>query len=317
MSADNDQHPVRGVELAPRFAVVFKTHAWDEFVARQFERFRRAAGAGDVFIVADETSGPLGPIPHDRVIRTTNDDLVARGLANAFAKGGLVWWNTDYPNYLAYEQAPDYDYYLFVEYDTRINMNLDTFIGAVSRSGADLVALPIRQTMDTWYWGRFHEAHYPRAKMRASLNCISVLSNRALRLLYDRRREMTVEHSAGKVPFWPGNEVFLATEVAAAQFRFVSIEEFGDASGFEWHPPHLDEDLTDEDTRVFLHPVLDRKRYIGSVLKFEFDLSSYFVASSPLRRTLARFPAREYVSQLPGAFRRQITTKVRQALGAV
>lgn len=317
MQADSAQQPGRAVTLAPRFAVVFKTHAWDEFVARQFERFRRAAGSGDVFIVADETSGPLGPIPHDRVIRTTNDDLVAHGLANAFARGGLVWWNTDYPNYLAYEQAPDYDYYLFVEYDTRINLGLDTFIGAVARRGADLVALPIKQSMDTWYWGKFHEAYCPRAKMRASLNCISVLSNRAMRLLHDRRREMTIEHNAGKVPFWPGNEVFLASEVAAAGFTFVPIEEFGDASGFEWHPPHLDEDIAEEDPRAFLHPVLDRRRYIGSVLKFEFDLSSYFVASSPLRRTLARFPAREYVSQLPGAFRRQITAKVRQALGAI
>ena len=63
--------------------------------------------------------------------------------------------------------------------------------------------------------------------------------------------------------------------------------------------------------------VLDQPRYIASVLKYEFDLSSYFVPGSPLRRQLARFPARDYVPQMPGAFRRQVMVKLRQALGSV
>lgn len=297
--------------------MVFKTHIWDAFVARQYERFARTLGDGDLFIVADETAGPLGPIPHDRVIRTSADKLVSLGLANAFGKGGLIWWNTDYPNYEAFRAAPDYDYYLFVEYDTRINLDLTAFMAAVAVAGADLVALPTRQPIEQWYWTSFHEACYPRTAIRGSLNCISVMSNRAVAMLFDRRRQMTADFVAGKLGFWPNNEVFVATETQAAGLSFVSLEEFGDVTGFEWHPPHLDEDLSETDPRAFLHPVLDRRRYIGSVLKFEFDLSSYLIASSPLRRTLARFPARDYVPQMPGAFRRQLSVKLRQALGAI
>ena len=74
-------------------------------------------------MLVDETNGPVGPIPHDDVIRTTNAEILALGLANAFGKGGLLWWNTDYPNYLAFEKLPSCDYYVFAEYDTCVNLD--------------------------------------------------------------------------------------------------------------------------------------------------------------------------------------------------
>ncbi len=303
--------------MTPNYAVVFKTHVWDEFVARQFERYRAAIGQGDLYIVADETNAAIGPIPYDRVIRTRNAELLELGLANAFGKGGLIWWNTDYPNYLFYTLHSDYRYYMFVEYDSCVNIDIDEFLADIAKRQCDFVALPTRQPKQSWYWTKFHEAVYSFDEIRGSLNCISVYSNRALRQLFDRRRDMTLEHSAGRLTFWPGNEVFIATEIARAGYSSASLEEFGDASGYEWHPPHLEDDLPDRTHLAFLHPVLDRSRFIQSILKFEFDLSSYFFASSPLRQQLAQFPASSYLPHLPGAFRRQLMVKLRQSLGAI
>ena len=302
--------------MSASYAFVFKTHAWDAFIARQFDRYVARCRSGAVAIVVDETSGPVGPIPHDLVLRTTNQEILALGLADAFAKGGLLWWNTDYPNYLAFERLPPYDYYVFAEYDTCANLDLDELVAALARRGVDLLTQPTRQDKNTWYWTRFHEAVYPRDDIRGSLNCFSAFSRRAVAMLLRRRREAAREHAAGRMRFWPGNEVFIATEIARAGMSTAALGEFGDASRYEWHPPILEEDLPDA-ARAFLHPVLDRQRYIASVLKFEFDLSSYFSAHSPLRRTLARFPPRDYVPQMPGAFRRQVITKVRQALGSI
>ena len=295
---------------------MFKTHLWDEFVARQFARYRDRCGSGDVVILTDETSRALGPIAHDKVIRSTNDDLFALGLANAYGKGGLIWWNTDYPNYLALDRLPDYDYYVFVEYDSCANLDMDAFVTAAAEREADLVALATRQDKASWYWTKFHLPIYQYDEIKGSLNCISIWSRRAVAQLLARRQEMTIEYQAKRLSFWADNEVFVRTEVERAGFRFISLEEFGDASQFEWHPPILEDDLADQ-TGTFLHPVLNRPRYIASVLKFEFDLSSYFDRKSPLHRTLSRFPARDYVPQMPAAFRRQVIVKLRQALGAI
>ena len=183
--------------------------------------------------------------------------------------------------------------------------------------GYDFVSLPTRQPKQSWYWTKFHTAVYPVESIQGSLNCISVYSNRAMQHLFKRRLEMTQAYQAGDLKFWPGNEVFVATEMALAGYRCASLEAFGDASHYEWHPPILEDDLEQHASATFLHPVLDTDRFIASTLKFEFDLSAYFFANSPLRRTLARFPARRYLRHLPGAFRRQAMVKLRQSLGAI
>ena len=64
----------------PRCAVVFKTYAWDGFVERQARRLAEAAGGLDFFVSVDETNGPVGPIPFERVVRFTCNDLAAAGL---------------------------------------------------------------------------------------------------------------------------------------------------------------------------------------------------------------------------------------------
>lgn len=299
-----------------RYVVVFKTHTWDAFVARQFERLAARCRSGDLVVLIDETSGPQGEIPHKQVIRTTNAELISLGLADAYGKGGLIWWNTDYPNYLARLRLPGYTHYVFFEYDACINLDLDNLVAQLAADGVDLLALRTRHEIATWYWTQFHTSVYPRDEIRGSLNCISVWSARAVDQLFERRRQQGRERAAGQLKFWPNNEVFVATEIARAGYRFASLEQYGDASDYEWHPPILEDDLP-QHTGAFLHPVLDRPRYIASILKFEFDLSSYFVPNSPLRRELARFPARDYVRRMPAAFCWQVMVKLRQKMGAV
>ena len=180
-----------------RYAIGFKTHVWDPFIARQLDRYRAIAGRGDLFVISDETTRPFPQIADAPVIRTSADDLVGLGLAHAFGKGGLIWWNTDYPNYRLFVDHPDYDYYVFGEYDTCINRPLDGMLDEIAERGLDLVTLPTRQDLDSWYWTKFHEAAYPRAEIRGSLNCFAIFSNRAMRLLLERRRAMAIDYAAG------------------------------------------------------------------------------------------------------------------------
>jgi hypothetical protein len=280
------------------FAVLFKTHAWDEFIARQYTRYCDAVGRDRVFVFLDETAGPITGAPLKNVLRGTNDDLFAIGLGRRYERGSLLWWNTDYPHYLFAARHPGFDYTLCVEYDTCCLGDVAAFVEAAAAQGADLVTLPTRTPLDQWMWTRFHLQTYERAVLAGSLNCISLISARAMALLARRRVEMADEARNGRVAFWPGNEVFIATEIGRAGYKMIPLNTFGDTSRYEWHPPILEDDLPASGGMMFLHPVLDRRRYIASTLKFAESPLSYYNKWSALRRDLSRFPEREWRPQL-------------------
>jgi hypothetical protein len=271
---------------APRCAVVFKAYAWDGFIERQAQRLAQAAGPLDFYISLDETGGPAGPIPFERVVRFTCADLAAAGLPMRFEAGGVLWWNPDYTHYQFLAQYPDYEYYLFVEYDCVVQCSLEQFaMRAVSR-GADLVAFPILSPVDAWHWMPYQSGVYPADEVKLALLNVCFLSARALALLQQRRLAMNSDPAVRK---WPSSEVFVPSEVVRAGMTWLSLADFGDLSHYNWFPPTMEEDLRPGDGDAFLHPVLDRRRYIASMLNNRGSL-----LPGELRLALSRFRREEY-----------------------
>jgi len=271
---------------APRCAVVFKAYSWDGFIERQARRLAEAAGRMDFFISLDETNGASGPIPFERVVRFKCADLAAAGLAMRFEAGGVLWWNPDYAHYQFLTLYPGYDYYLFVEYDCVVQGSLEQFVDrAVSRS-ADLIALPISRSIDAWHWMPYQRGVYATNEIKLALLNVCFLSARALAWLHQRRLAMGSDALVRK---WPSSEVFVPSEVARAGMTWVSLAEFGDISGYDWFPPTLEEDLRPGEGDAFLHPVLDRRRYVTSMLNNRGSL-----LPGELRRALSRYRRVEY-----------------------
>lgn len=320
---------VTALNAVPRYALVFKTHVWDNFIERQYNRFRQCMTNGDLFVALDETNAKSDCIP-GQTMRFTQAELIEMGLADRAERGSLIWWNTDYPHYLFYKNHSDYDFYIFCEYDTCICRDIDTLIQEVAAASAEFVALPTRVAKEEWMWTAFHLPTYGE-KLAGSLNCISIFSNRALKLLSNRRLEMSSLSKKGGVPFWPTNEVFIATEIKRAGLKMMSLDDFGSAEGYEWYPPHLEDDITTEALvasahngrpRVFLHPVLDRPRFMASLLKFS-PLQGYLAGLIQFRplynlvtrrtrlgRELRRFP--EFSDRVPKAFARRVAVRARE-----
>jgi hypothetical protein len=288
---------------APRCAVVFKAYKWDEFVERQARRLAEAAGSLDFYVQVDETNGPVGPLPFERVIRFTCADLEAAGLAMRFGVGGVLWWNPDYAHYQFLAQFPDYDYYLFVEYDCVVQCSLQDFVtGAVSR-GADLIALPILRPFKEWHWMTYQRDVYPPGEVKLALLNVCFLSSRALRLLHQRRIDMKADTS---LQGWPSSEVFVPTEVMRAGMTWRSLADFGDVSRYDWFPPTLEDDLAPGDGDAFLHPVLERRRYLVSMLH-----NSGSLLPGELDRALSRFPREEYAKLIWPAARERAVRRIR------
>ncbi len=288
-----------------RCAVVFKAYSWDTFVERQAHRLAAAAGKLDFYIQIDETNGSVGPIPFERVQRFSCADLEASGLPMRFGLGGVLWWNPDYAHYQFLQHHPDYDYYVFVEYDCVVQCAIEEFARRAADRCADLVALPITQSFDTWHWRAYQNDVYQRSEVKLALLNVTLHSAAALRLLHQRRLEMANASSDG----WPSSEVFVPTETARAGLNWLSLADFGDVSRCDWFPPTVEDNLTPGDGPAFVHPVLDRRRYIASVLHNAGSLPP-----GGIKRALQGFAREEYAKLLWPAARGRAERRVRHKI---
>jgi hypothetical protein len=290
----------------PNCAVIFKAYGWDGFVERQARRLAEASGAMDFYISIDETGGPAGPINFERVIRFTCADLDAVGLAMRSPVGGVLWWNPDYAHYQFLEQCPNYDYYLFVEYDCVAQCSLEQFVSEASSRGADLVAFPMTSVFDEWHWTPYQRNVYSPDEIGRALLCVSLYSSRALNMLYQRRLAMSSDPS---VQEWPNSELFVPTEVLRAGMTWFPLQDFGDVSRYVWFPPKLEEDLPSVNSGAFFHPVLDRRRYLSSMLDNRGSLQP-----GELRRALSRFRRQEYAHLIWRSARKAAMKAIRHKL---
>jgi hypothetical protein len=289
----------------PRCAVVFKTYVWDGFVERQARRLAEAAGALDFYVSVDESNGPAGPIPFERVVRFTCADLAAAGFPMRYSVGGVLWWNPDYAHYQFVSQHPDYDYYLFVEYDCVAQCSLEKLVVSAASRGADLVALPIVRPFHQWHWMPYQRGIYAPGEVKLALLNICLFSSAALKHLHQRRLAMNVP----SMRQWPSSEVFVPTEAGRAGMTWLSLAEFGDISHCDWFPPTMEEDLTPSDRDTFLHPVLDRRRYVSSILHHRGSL-----APGELERALARFRHEEYAKLIWPSVRQGTVRRIQHKL---
>ena len=141
----------QGVSMAPSYAVIFRTHFWDDFAQRQFDRLLARVGAGDVYVLVDETNGRVEGIRHDRVVRVTEQDMLDMGLPRA-GTGNLLWFNGDYPLYRFLELHGAYDYYLQLEYDVVLNTDIDALVGRAAADGVDFIGLTKGEPVEEWAW---------------------------------------------------------------------------------------------------------------------------------------------------------------------
>jgi hypothetical protein len=289
-----------------RCAVVFKTYAWDDFVERQAKRLAEAAGGMDFYVSVDETNGGVGPVPFERVVRFTCTELEKSGLALRFSVGSPLWWNPDYAHYQFFSQFPDYDYYLFVEYDCVIQGPIEGFVAdAVSRR-ADLVASPISKPFHLWHWMPYQRGIYAPHEVKLALLNICLFSSAALFHLRQRRLDMSSDTS---LPGWPSSELFVPTEVLRAKMKWLPLSDFGGVSRCDWFPPTLEEDLTPSSSNSFIHPVLDRRRYVASILNNRGSLEP-----GELDRALSRFQRDEYAKLLWPAARKNTVRRIQHKL---
>jgi len=271
-------------EMTVRYAVLLKVHYWDDFVERRFRHLLRQVRTGDVYVFVDETHGPVGQIPHDRVIRATERDVEGFDVL-VHPPGKVFWYNSDYPLYFLHRENDSYDYYLMCEYDTVFNVEIDDFVSAAARDRVDYVGSPLANKL---HWTETCDGVYPDTTVLYNwLNAISLHSNRSVEFLFQRRKSLTHRYKAGDIANWPYSETFIATEMHNNGFVVSKLGDYGKVDQYDWWPPNHEKDLPLLQDQDFLHPILDEGKYVTSCLR-NARLQSYFWRNGQLRRLLDR-----------------------------
>lgn len=277
-------------------AVLFKIYFLDSFVIRQLERLKARVGGGDLFVIADETKGLVGPIPHDRVIRSSAEDMIRRGFVDADPVAAMFWHSADYSLYPLIEDYPPYDYYITVEYDAVINADLEEIVGGTAARTIDFVGQRIVEPVSRWGWTKTCDTIYDQADLRPYLNAIAFYSERAVRHLRARRLDLSRRFRDGEITQFPMSEAFIATELALAGQRIGNLPDFGDTSRYTWWPPTPEAELPELTGCTFMHPVLDGARCAESLVRH--FLHELFAPGNVRAQRLAKLQPRECIPYL-------------------
>ena len=291
-----------------RYAAVMSTNRWDPFVENQFHRTAANAKAGDAFIVADETAGPVAVPP--RYARVAADEASVRRLGlPVHYERTLFCYNLDYLYYSFFLQHPGYDYYVFFDYPVLADLDLDALIATVDRDGIDLVAEPVAGAIDDWVYAERHRALYPPGDLRGVALPLAILSKAALAFLLQRRLEMGRAFAEGGTS-WPFCEAFVPSELTRAGFRVAPLSAYGSTAAYAWWPPLLDTALPAERRPGFIHPLLDRPRY----LRFMLAHARTRALPAVVREVLRHVPLRDCAGTLLAQIGAKLVTTVRDHL---
>jgi hypothetical protein len=271
-----------------RFAILFTTYLWDEFVERQYRRVLATANGADVFVMADETRGPL-PIKAEKLIRTSQEDLQQKlglplRIEEGLGKSEPLWWNVDYLTYRFFIENPQYDYCVTLDYDACLNVDPAKLVNEIRTRHIDLVAQPPYADKEGWYWEEPHLCTYSREEIEGRLLCIMIMSRRAAEMLLKRRRAMAAETT----DFWPFCEVFVAVEMKRAGLKIENLSSFGSVDYFGYGPARWEGDYEDLQKYPFVHPILDTKRFLKKYISEHFALSDVARPRSQFSRQLRR-----------------------------
>lgn len=286
-----------------RCVILFRTHTWDDFILRQYEKVRDSSPF-DVVILANNTGGMCPPIDGLPFVTFEFSDFEKMGLASGI-KGDGTWYNADYPLYYYAKKFPDYDYYIIWEYDVVVRPNIGALMEQVVQHGHDVVAQRVDDPFHDCDYIYSIDGVYSPSLVEKTYFPLAVFSKKAVDELFARRLRLSKRLHSGEIKFWPHAELFMGTELRASELSVAQFSSYGAAKFLSHYPPIFEEDLSWMSQEQFIHPVLDAKRYVESVIRYEGRPERYLNPSSAFHKTLRRFPFSLYRQSLFRAFQRR------------
>ncbi len=273
--------------MTPAYAVLFKCHYWDDFTQRQLERLKQRCATGDIFILFDETAGHCPPIDHPpaRILPISRTTAESIGLYHT-GKTPVFWYSNDYPLHIFTRRHPRYHYYLMIEFDVVVTIDLDPLIARLHEAQVDFVGEPIHTPLPQWPWLASCEGWYPPEQVLHWLTCLAIFSNRAAHHLFQRRIAAANDVRTGRIAALPMCEAVIPTELNLAGFRLMALSHLGSTTCYDSMPPRPEGILPTLTNQAFIHPVLDATRFAEKAVGDMPDPARLLEDDHPLRQRI-------------------------------
>jgi hypothetical protein len=216
---------------------IFRTHFWNEEVARSFAKLREA-WSGDLLVAADQTN-PFHIPPEIPQISHTQEEFAKQGLAIYPNAERCIWHMGDYPIYSMIFRS-DYDYILMVEHDVVAHeITLQRCVQGMISDGVDCAGSGFQQIDKTGYWYQqqtvWNEYEFKMARRKNDKKCfwtffpVIFISKDAAHHLFARRVSTGQLWRSGFVAAAPPFcETFVPTELVDAGFEVAKLSEYTD-----------------------------------------------------------------------------------------
>lgn len=262
-SAIIDLGEICSIEKTQR-VVAFRTHFWDNDIALSARNLAGAAKDLTFCVIADETRGILSvPSIYQKI--SHNNDFGDLDLPS-YPGPQTLWYNADYPLYRLRKSFPNAEYYIMVEFDVVVNIDITTLIRRIAGDGIDMVVADFREATAEWGWADTLD-HFFKDKYQCLLPFL-VVSARAVDFLLDLRKEHALK--VGDVvrnEDWPYCEGFVASAIKNnSSFKIGSLGSYVNLSYFTHWPPISAISPLNFINNTINHPVLMKKAFINKIL---------------------------------------------------
>lgn len=255
---------------SPRVALLVRTHLVNDKLLDLLDVLNQSRRY-DLFVIADETRGPLEPGGYQKISHSTDS---CRQFGLSAEHPNILWHCGDYPLYFAAAELIGYDYYGMIEYDVdlvrRSPLFLEGLIARLHESGADFVSEDASPAPASWCWIEAARPVFP-VVYSSGIFALVFASARALEfLLQARRREALAGVTDHHIVHC---EAFCVSALMSAGYPCATLNSLLDAvvhhSSFHTRSPdNLESDYLlrryrIEDPRIeIVHPVYDLASYL-------------------------------------------------------
>jgi hypothetical protein len=262
-----------GGRVLPRVAVLVRTHLVTDKLHDLLRILERGVGY-DLFVCADESRGAMA-LAGRAVLSHSVSMCDEIGLMGSLPDENVLWYCGDYAFYCAHHLIPDYDFYILIEYDVDLvrgnALGIEGLINRLKDEDGDYDLLACRYGVpgEGWGWAETCRDYFNR--VYSLLFPFVVLSNRAVRYLYDWRRHETKHPPAsGRYAFC---EALVPSALnAAGGFRCADLNDLMpgcyEPDTFRVGAPMLLGALPALNRRVeWVHPVFSENEYLERLFK--------------------------------------------------
>ena len=250
-----------------KYAVLFRTHYWSDYLNGRFEEIKSMAPSADVFVCYDQTNGVppdiRGCAPHS--ISTLGE------LGLFMPPEKALWYCGDYPFYAFYHDNPQYDFYLMIENDVLIkNVNIDEIVQNCLDTNADILGAHFVDVKDVKPGQAFFAGKKDYDQWRKCFFPMVGLKRSALVALFAQRlrqAEAKVIDGAFELPFC---ETFVGSEAAKQRWKSVELRTLAPLRTYGASKSMLYDKVISEFDAGIWHSVFPADRYVESRIRLEY-----------------------------------------------